>query len=438
MISRYSRPEMSGIWTDEHRYRSWLAVEVFACEAYAKRGFIPKASLVKIKRGAAKIDIKKIPEIEKTVKHDVIAFLTALSKAVGPASRFVHMGMTSSDVLDTAFACQLKESADIILADIKALLKVLKRMALRYKGLACVVRTHGIHAEPTSFGLKFAMWHAEFERLLRRLTCAKKHVAVGKVSGAVGTFANVPPGVESYVCRKMGLSVEPVSTQIVQRDRHAHFFTVLGLIAASIEKIATEVRHLQRSEVLEAEEPFTKGQKGSSAMPHKRNPIISENLCGLARIVRANAAAAMENVSLWHERDISHSSVERIIGPDSTILVDYMLNRMTSMLEGLQVYPENIRRNLDRLGGLIHSQRVLRALARAGMPRERAYKLVQEAAMRTWTEIRKNGRGDFKKEISSNKAVTKYLSARELRGLFDVGPCLKRVNAIFKRAFAGE
>lgn len=435
MISRYSRPELSRIWTDEYRYRTWLNVEVLACEAYKGLGLVSAADLSRIKRGAQKVNFKKIAGIEEKVKHDVIAFLTAVSKAVGPSARFVHMGMTSSDVLDTAFAYQLKESADVILSDIKRLLKILKRHALQYKNLACVGRTHGIHAEPTSFGLKFASWYAEFERLGRRLTCARRHVAVGKITGAVGTFANVPPQVERYVCKKLGLDVEDVSTQVVPRDRHAHFFAALALIASSIEKVATEIRHLQRSEVLEAEEPFTKGQKGSSAMPHKRNPILSENLCGLARIVRANALAAMENVPLWHERDISHSSVERVIGPDSTILVDFMLDRLCRVMEGLVVYPENVSRNLNKLGGLIHSQRVMLALTSKGMTREKAYRIVQDAAMRVWGEIRENGYGDFRRAIMDDKTASKMLSSKELAGLFDVKYHLKGVNTIFKRVF---
>lgn len=429
---------MSRIWSDEFKYQTWLKVELFACEAWAKLGKIPKSALSKIKKRSAKLKIERIPKIEAVVKHDVIAFLTAVSEAVGPDSRFIHVGLTSSDVLDTAFAYQLKTSADIILDDIKKLLKVLKRRAHEFKNTPVIGRSHGIHAEPTSFGIRFAMWYAEFERLYRRMTCAKNHIAVGKISGAVGTFANVPPRIEAYVCKKMGLGVEPVSTQIVQRDRHAHFFAILAMIASSIEKVATEIRHLQRTEVLEVEEPFTKGQKGSSAMPHKRNPIISENLCGLARIVRANSTAAMENVALWHERDISHSSVERVIGPDSTILVDFMLSRMTKMLDGLVVYPDSIKRNLEKLGGIIHSQRVLLALIDAGITREDAYKIVQENAMMVWENVRAGHRADFKEMLKKDPKVRKYLTDKEIDGLFDVKYHLKYVDAIFKRAFSDK
>ncbi|MBI2342290.1 MAG: adenylosuccinate lyase, partial [Deltaproteobacteria bacterium] len=433
MISRYSREMASKIWSDENKYKIWLQVEILACEAWGRLGKIPKKALANIKRRASKVDISKIAKIEETVKHDVIAFLTAVSKAAGPDSRFIHMGLTSSDVLDTSFALQLKQSAEIILDDIDDLLKVLKRQALKYKNTPAVGRSHGIHAEPTSFGLKFALWYAEFERLRKRFECAKRHVSVGKVSGAVGTFANVPPQIEKYVCKKLGLDVEPVSTQIVQRDRHAHFFSVLALIASSIEKVATEIRHLQRTEVLEAEEPFTKGQKGSSAMPHKRNPVLSENLCGLARVVRANAFASMENVALWHERDISHSSVERVIGPDSTILIDFMLTRLTSMLDGLIVYPDAIKRNLDKLGGLIHSQRVMLALVDAGSSREDAYRLVQKRAMETWDDIRRIGNADFKDALKDDAEIGKYLSVEEIDELFDLKYHLKHVNTIYKR-----
>lgn len=426
---------MASIWSDEFRYNTWLDVELHACEAWGKLGKIPRRELSRIKARAKNIDPKRVLKIEEKVKHDVIAFLTAVAEKVGPASRFIHMGMTSSDVLDTAFAFQLKTAADIILKDIDELLRVLKKQARKYKDTPVIGRSHGIHAEPTSFGIRFALWFAEFERLKRRMTCAKNHVAVGKVSGAVGTFANVPPSIERYVCKKMGLDIEPVSTQVVQRDRHAHFFTVLGLIASSIEKIATEIRHLQRTEVLEAEEPFAKGQKGSSAMPHKRNPIISENLCGLARIVRANSLAAMENVVLWHERDISHSSVERVIAPDSTILVDFMLARLTKMLAGLQVYPDMMLRNLNMLGGLVHSQRVLLALVGAGMRREEAYKVVQEAAMKVWEDIRAGRKADFCRLLKQNKEVARRLSPTQIDKLFDLKYHLKYINTIYKRVF---
>lgn len=421
---------MSRIWDDEYKYKTWLNIEILACEAWAKLGKIPQKSLANIKKKASDFNINRIPEIEEKTRHDVIAFLTAVAEVVGEDSRFVHLGMTSSDVLDTAFACQLKTSADIILGDIEKLLKVLKKRAYEFKNTVAIGRSHGIHAEPTSFGLKFALWHAEFERQFKRLTCAVRHVAVGKISGAVGAFANIPPEVEEYVCKKLGLEVEPVSTQIVQRDRHAHFFTVLALIASSIEKVAVEIRHLQRTEVLEAEEPFAKGQKGSSSMPHKRNPILSENLCGLARIVRANALAAMENVALWHERDISHSSVERVIGPDSTILIDFMLARLAKMIEGLVVYKDAIERNLNRLQGLVHSQRVMLALVAGGMVREDAYKIVQENAMRAWEDIRAGRKADFKGMFK------KYLKAEQLEKLFDNKFYLRHVDAIYKRVFS--
>jgi len=435
MITRYSRQEVSRIWEDENRFKIWTDVELYACEAWGTMGKIPRSSLAKIKAGAKKLNIARIPEIEAVTKHDVIAFLTALGEGIGPDSRFVHMGMTSSDVLDTSFAVQLTQAADVILEDIEKLLKVLKRRAYEFKDTPVIGRSHGIHAEPTSFGIRFAMWFAEFERLQKRMTCARKSIAVGKISGAVGTFAHIPPKVEKYVCKKLGLEVEPVSTQVVQRDRHAHFFTVLALIASSIEKIATEIRHLQRTEVLEAEEPFTKGQKGSSAMPHKRNPILSENLCGLARVVRSNSLAAMENVALWHERDISHSSVERIIGPDSTILTDFMLTRLTNMLDNLVVYPDQMRRNLEKLGGIIHSQQVLLALINAGMTREEAYAVVQENAMRVWEDVREGSGADFLAELAADTRVQKFIEYKELEKLFDAKLHLIHVDEIFERVF---
>lgn len=429
---------MSRLWTDEHKYKTWADVEIAACEAWGALGRIPKKALGNIKKRASKLDIRKISEIEKTVKHDVIAFLTALSEAVGPDSRFIHVGLTSSDVLDTALAVQLKSASDIILSDIEKLLKVLKRRAFEFKKTPMVGRTHGIHAEPTTFGLKFALWHAEFDRLRARLLDARKEIAVGKISGAVGTFAHVPMQIENYVCKKLGLRPEPVSTQIVQRDRHAQFFATLALIASSIEKVATEIRHLQRSEILEVEEPFTKGQKGSSAMPHKRNPVLSENICGLARLVRTNALASMENVALWHERDISHSSVERVIAPDSTILVDFMLGRLAEILDGLHVYPEMMRRNLEKLGGLIFSQRILLALVEAGMQREAAYKIIQQLAMQAWKNIR-TGRGDtFQTLVAKNKTIRRYMNMIDIRRIFDVGHYFKNVDNIFKRTFGAK
>lgn len=435
MIPRYSREEVSKIWSDGFRYKTWLDIEIHACEAWEKLGKIPKNSLEVIKKRAGSVDISRIDEIEKTTKHDVIAFLTAVAESVGPDSRFIHIGMTSSDVLDTAFAYQLKVATSVILEDIDKLLVVLKKRAIELKDIPVIGRSHGIHAEPTSFGIRFAIWYAEFSRLKEILQLAAEHVSVGKISGAVGTFANVPPEIEEYVCKKMGLGVELVSTQIVSRDRHAHYFSTLALIASSIEKIATEIRHLQRTEVLEAEEPFTKGQKGSSAMPHKRNPILSENLCGLARIVRANSVAAMENVALWHERDISHSSVERVIGPDSTILIDFMLTRLTKMLDGLLVYPDSTKRNLEKLGGLVHSQRVLLALIEAGMTREDAYRVVQENAMKVWKDIRAGKKADFKELLKGSSDIKKYLKPGDVDNLFDLKYHLKHVDTIFKRVF---
>ncbi|PIR17193.1 MAG: adenylosuccinate lyase [Deltaproteobacteria bacterium CG11_big_fil_rev_8_21_14_0_20_49_13] len=435
MIPRYSREEVSKIWSDGFRYKTWLDIEVHACEAWGKLGKIPKSSLEVIKKKAGSVDLSRIEEIEKTTRHDVIAFLTAVAESVGTDSRFIHMGMTSSDVLDTAFAYQLKIATSVILEDIDKLLGVLKKRAIELKDVPVIGRSHGIHAEPTSFGIRFVIWYAEFSRLKEILKLAAEHVSVGKISGAVGTFANVPPEVEEYVCKKMGLGVEPVSTQIVSRDRHAHYFSTLALIASSIEKIATEIRHLQRTEVLEAEEPFTKGQKGSSAMPHKRNPVLSENLCGLARIVRANSVAAMENVALWHERDISHSSVERVIGPDSTILIDFMLTRLTKMLDGLVVYPDSTKRNLAKLGGLVHSQRILLALIEAGMTREDAYRVVQENAMKVWADVRAGKNADFNELLKKNADIKKYLKPGDIDKLFDLKYHLKHVDTIYRRVF---
>lgn len=428
MIKRYSREQMSNIWSDESKYKLWLSIEILACEGWGKK--IPKEAISNIKKRSQNVDFKSIPEIEKTVKHDVIAFLTAVSNAVGHDSRFIHMGMTSSDLLDTAFACQLNSASGIILDDIDKLLAVLKKRAFEFKDTQVIGRSHGIHAEPTTFGLKFALWYSEFLRAKERLIFARRQIAVGKISGAVGTFANIPPEVEKYVCDKLGLDVEPVSTQIVQRDRHAQFFATLALIASSVEKVALEIRHLQRTEVLEAEEPFTKGQKGSSAMPHKRNPILSENLCGLARLVRSNAISAMENVALWHERDISHSSVERIIAPDSTILVDFMLARLAEMLSGLVAYPERMKDNLNKTGGLIYSQRVLLSLVEAGMAREEAYEIVQSNALICWEKG-----GTFLELLKTDPDIKKHLKAEKLENLFDIKYHLKYVDEIFKRVF---
>ena len=429
MIPRYTRPEMGRLWEPVSRFQKWLDVEIAACEAWAELGKIPKGALRVIKEKAG-FDIERIDEIEKTVKHDVIAFLTSVSEFVGPESRFIHMGLTSSDVVDTALSLLMKEAADIIIGDIKALMAVLKEQALRHKRTPCMGRSHGVHAEPMTFGLKFALWYEEAKRNLRRIEGVKDVVSVGKLSGAVGTFSNIPTGLELKVCKKLGLLPEPVATQVVQRDRHAEYMAVLALIAASVEKIAVEIRHLQRTEVLEAEEPFSAGQKGSSAMPHKRNPVGSENLSGLARVVRSNAVAALEDVALWHERDISHSSVERVIIPDSTILIDYMLNRLTGILRDLHVYPERMRANMDRSHDLYNSQRVLLALVGKGLTREDAYAIVQRNAMESW----KRGVG-FRDLLIRDKKVTKHLSKAEIDKIFDLRYYLRNIDYIFGRVF---
>ncbi len=431
-IPRYSRPEIAAIWSPETRFRIWFEIEAHAADAMAELGIIPKEAAKKIweKGKAAKFDVARIDAIEAEVKHDVIAFLTHVAEIVGPEARFMHSGMTSSDVLDTCFNVQLTRAADILLADIDALLAALKRRALEYKMTPTIGRSHGIHAEPTTFGLKLAYAYAEFARAKLRLTAARQDVATCAISGAVGTFAQVPPQVEAHVAKAMGLAVEPVSTQVIPRDRHAMYFATLGVVASSIERLATEVRHLQRTEVLEAEEYFSPGQKGSSAMPHKRNPVLSENLTGLARMVRAYAAPAMENVALWHERDISHSSVERMIGPDSTVTLDFALARLTDLIDKLVVYPENMQKNLDRLGGLIHSQRVMIALTQKGVAREDAYRLVQASAMKVWA-----GGGDFLTLLKADKDVRAKLSEAELAANFDLGYHFKHVDAVFKRVF---
>ena len=429
MIPRYSRPEMAKIWEPENKFQKWLDVEIAACEAWAKLGEIPKKSLDVIKK-RAKFNLLRIDEIEKTVKHDVIAFLTSVGENVGPDSRYIHKGLTSSDILDTSLAILMKEASALIIDDIKKLMGVLKTNAYKYKNTLQMGRSHGIHAEPITFGLKFALWHEEMGRNLARMKNARETISYGKLSGPVGTFSSVPPFIEKYVCKKLGLTPDNITTQIVQRDRHAEFMNALALIAAAIEKIALEIRHLQRTEVLEAEEPFEKGQKGSSAMPHKRNPVGCENLCGLARIVRSNAMAAMENIALWHERDISHSSVERIIIPDSTMLVDYMLARLTGILKGLYVYPERMLENINKSYGLYNSQRVLLKLIEKGMSRENAYQFVQKNAMQSWEQKK-----DFKEFLRQDKEVKKYLSSREIDKLFDLSYYLKNVNYIFKRVF---
>jgi adenylosuccinate lyase len=432
MIPRYSRPEMAAIWEPENRYRIWFEIEAHAADAMAELGVIPKEAARTIweKGRGAKFNAERIDEIEREVKHDVIAFLTHLAEFVGPEARFVHQGMTSSDVLDTTLAIQLSRASDILIADIDALLAALKRRAFEYKLTPTIGRSHGIHAEPTTFGVKLAGFYAEFSRARARMVAARSEIATCAISGAVGTFANVSPAVEAHVAQKFGLSIEPVSTQVIPRDRHAMFFATLGVIASSLERLATEIRHLQRTEIAEAEEYFSPGQKGSSAMPHKRNPVLSENLAGLARMVRAYVTPALENVALWHERDISHSSVERYIAPDATITLDFALARAANLVERLVVYPERMRANLDRTGGIVHSGRVLLALTQKGMAREDAYRLVQENAMRCW-----QGEGRLMDLLKANPNVTRLLSASELEELFDLQYHLKEVDRIFARVF---
>jgi adenylosuccinate lyase len=423
---------MTAIWSPETKFRIWFEIEAHATTALAELGVVPEdaARVVWEKGSRAVFDVERIDAIEREVKHDVIAFLTHLSEIVGPEARFVHQGMTSSDVLDTCFNVQLARAADLIIADLDALLAALKRRAFEHKTTPTIGRSHGIHAEPTTFGVKLAQAYAEFDRCRERMVAARREVATCAISGAVGTYANIDPRVEEYVARKMELAPEPVSTQVVPRDRHAMFFATLAVVASSIERLATEVRHLQRTEVLEAEEFFSEGQKGSSAMPHKRNPVLTENLTGLARMVRAYCIPAMENVALWHERDISHSSVERMIGPDATITLDFALARLTGVIDKLLIYPENMQRNLDRLGGLIHSQRVLLALTQKGASREDAYRLVQRNAMPVW-----RGEGDFLTLLKADAEVSARLSEAELEDLFDLGYHFKHVDTIFTRVF---
>jgi adenylosuccinate lyase len=432
MIPRYSRPEMVAIWEPQTRFRIWFEIEAHACDALAELGVIPKESAKNIweRAGNVTFDVDRIDEIERVTKHDVIAFLTHLGEFIGPDSRFVHQGMTSSDVLDTCLAVQLARASDILIKDVDALLAAIKKRAFEHKMTPCIGRSHGIHAEPVTFGLKMAEAYAEFSRCRERLVNARKEVATCAISGAVGTFANIDPRVEEHVAKKLGLAVEPVSTQVIPRDRHAMFFATLGVVASSIERLAIEIRHLQRTEVLEAEEFFSEGQKGSSAMPHKRNPVLTENLTGLARLVRGMAVPAMENVALWHERDISHSSVERMIGPDATVTLDFALARLTGVIDKLLVYPVNMQKNLDRLGGLIHSQRVLLALTQKGVSREDSYAYVQRNAMPVW-----RGEGDFLTLLKKDPDVSKALSAAELEELFDLGYHLKHVDTIFRRVF---
>lgn len=439
MIPRYSRPDMVAIWSPETRFKIWFEIEAHATTKLAELGVVPKeaAEIIWAKGGEATFDVDRIDEIERTTKHDVIAFLTHVSEIVGPEARFLHQGMTSSDVLDTCLAVQLARASDILLADIDRLLSAIRRRAKEHKYSITIGRSHGIHAEPTTFGIKLAEAYAEFARNRARLVAAREEIATCAISGAIGTFANIDPQVEAYVAEKLGLKPEPISTQVIPRDRHAMFFATLGVIASSIERVATEIRHLQRTEVLEAEEFFSPGQKGSSAMPHKRNPVLSENLTGLARLVRGMVTPALENVALWHERDISHSSVERMIGPDATVTLDFALNRLVGLIENLLVYPENMKRNLDLLGGLHNSQRVLLALTQAGMSREDSYAAVQRNAMQVW-QARGDRSGLFAQLLKSDPEVSAKLSASDIDAMFDDFYHLKHVDALFERVFGPE
>ena len=432
MIPRYSRPEMVAIWSPETKFRIWFEIEAHACDALAELGVIPKEAAKTIweRGGAATFDVERIDEIEAITKHDVIAFLTHLAEIVGPDAHFVHQGMTSSDVLDTCFNVQLVKASDLLLTDLDKLLEALKRRAFEHKDTVTIGRSHGIHAEPTTFGIKLALAYAEFERCKKRLIAAREEIATCAISGAVGTFANIDPRVEEHVAKAMGLAAEPVSTQVIPRDRHAMYFATLGVIASSIERLATEIRHLQRTEVLEAEEYFSPGQKGSSAMPHKRNPVLTENLTGLSRMVRAFALPAMENVALWHERDISHSSVERMIGPDATVTLDFALARLTGVIDKLLVYPDNMMKNMNKFRGLVHSQRVLLALTQAGASREDAYRLVQRNAMKVWEQGK-----DFLEELLADNEVRAFLPEADIREKFDLGYHTKHVDTIFNRVF---
>ncbi len=432
MIPRYTREAMGVLWTDEAKFSTWLEVEIAICEGWNKLGVVPDEDLKAIQEKAT-VDVDRINELEKVTRHDVIAFVSAVGEVVGPSARFIHLGVTSSDILDTALAVMLKRASALILEDIDAIMAVLKRRAYEFKDIPQMGRSHGIHAEPITFGLKLALWYAEMERNRKRFQDAVEDISVGKISGAVGTFANVDPRVEAYVCEKLGLKPAPISTQIIQRDRHAHFFTTLAILAGTLEKMATEIRHLQRTEVLEAEERFAKGQKGSSAMPHKRNPVGSENICGLARLVKSYAQASLDNIALWHERDISHSSVERVIAPDSCILIDYMLNRMKNILDGLVVYPKRMMENINKTHGLIYSQRVLLALIDKGVSRDEAYVMVQRNAMRSWEEGM-----DFKNLLENDSDIRRHLTPNELADLFDISYHLKHVDTLFKRVFERE
>ncbi len=429
MIKRYTRNEMDKIWELNNKYQKWLDVEIAACDAWAELGEIPIDAIKEIKEKSA-FDVKRIDELEATIKHDVIAFLTCVAEHVGPESRYIHKGLTSSDILDTALALQMREAANIIINDIKTLLSTLKDQAYKYKETHCMGRSHGVHAEPMTFGLKFALWYEDMKRNLERIYKAKEIISIGKLSGAVGTFSSVPPELEVRVLKKLDLKPEPVATQIVQRDRHAEYMITLALIGGSIEKIAVEIRHLQRTEVREAEEPFSKGQKGSSAMPHKRNPVGCENLSGLARLVRSNSIAALENIPLWHERDISHSSTERVIIPDSTILIDYMLNRLNNIISNLHVYPETMLSNIDKSYGLFNSQKVLLSLTERGMTREDAYQIVQRIATECWSK-----RKDFKSLLKGDKDINNFISPEEIDDIFEIKDYLRNIEYIFNRVF---
>jgi len=430
MIERYTRPVMGRLWSEENRLAKWLEVELLACEALAKRGEIPKDAVAKLRQGA-RVNVARMQQIEAEVKHDIIAFVSSVAETVGEEGRYLHLGLTSSDVIDTGFAVQLCEATDVLLTDLAALAEVLKALAREHKNTVMIGRTHGVHAEPITFGLKAAHWYAEIRRSQERLQQAKKEIAFGKTSGAVGTFANIDPEVEAYVCSRLGLQPEPVATQVVPRDRHAAYFSTLALIGSSLERIATEVRHLQRTEVLEVEEPFTPGQKGSSAMPHKRNPWQLENVCGCARLLRGYALSALENVPLWHERDISHSSVERVIGPDATILLDFMLTRLTGILDKLVIHPDRMRKNMELLGEAIYSEHLLLALIRKGTTREEAYRWVQRNAMRVW----ENG-ATFAAEVRRDPDITKLLTSEELDQLFDARHALRHADTIMRRVLA--
>jgi adenylosuccinate lyase len=429
MIERYTRPQMGRIWSEENGFQKWLDVEILAAEGLALLGKVPKAAIARIKK-KARFNVVRIREIESEVKHEIIAFLSSVAESIGDDARFLHLGMTSSDVMDTALALQFKEASAVLSADVRELMRVLRRQAFKYKRTVMIGRTHGVHAEPITFGLKLALWYQEMARNLARLEKAVDDICVGQISGAVGTFAQISPRVEAYVCRKSGLKPARISNQIIQRDRHAYFFATLAVIASSLEKFAIEVRHLQRTEVQEAEEPFTRGQKGSSAMPHKRNPILSENVSGLARLMRSYALAAMENVPLWHERDISHSSVERVIAPDATILLDFMLRRMTYVLGNLCVYPENMKRNLEKSGGTVFSEGILLALVGKGVARDAAYRMVQGHALK----VGRDG-GDLKRELLQDPEIRRYLSVPEIEKGWGISHHLANVDLIFRRVF---